>query len=91
MHRAEAGMPTEAPMMMRVAEEQMLTSRGALRHQERTDITPDGRNVANVAGPDDRVDKLVQAAKCSPNHEVASAGVHSLCMPWQRNESKDSS
>ena len=88
MHRAEAGMPTEAPMIMRVAEEHMLISRNALGCQERTDITPDGRNVTNIARPDDRVHKLVQAAKRGPYHKVTCAGVHSLGVPWERNKSE---
>lgn len=84
MQRAEAGIPTDAPMIMRVALH--LVSYTAEARQRRravlTYVAPDRRWVVDVTSPNDGVDELIQACKGGPDHVVAGAGVHGLDVPW---------
>jgi hypothetical protein len=63
MHSEDAGIPTEAPSMMRMASKRDRRSVNGgwynMGKDALTDIAPDGSPVNGVIPPNDRVDKLI--------------------------------
>ena len=82
MQRDAAGRPTEAPIMIRIAESTHSDIHQAMESKERrTDITPCWRTVYHVVRPDDGIDTLVQARQCRPHHVVTCPGVPGVEVP----------
>ena len=82
MHREEAGMPTAAPRVIRVAEQNKFSPGPLSVRRVLTNIAPDRRPVKGVVGPDHGVDELIEARQCDPDHVVASSGIPRLKVPW---------
>ena len=89
IHKDDAGIPTAAPSMIRVAttcmsEDSMETEDGRL-----TEIAPHRSSIQRVVGPHHRVDELVKTRQGGPKHVETGSGIPSLKMPWERDQHKD--
>ena len=68
MHKDAAGMPTDAPTMIRDAVTAIRGHERTTSFSALTDITPNRRPVDGIVVPNDRIDELVEAGDCCPYH-----------------------
>jgi hypothetical protein len=87
MAKEEAGIATEAAMVIRMANGDFFSQRRKYRGKKRrTYLAPDGCPIPRIAVPDNRVDEEVQRRQRRPEHKEYRSRVPCLKMPRQRNE-----
>lgn len=83
MHSDAIGIPTDWPMMIRVADIGSLRWCSDMQFKEvLTYVAPNGGNVHGTLGKYNGVHELIQASQRRPNHVVAGSRVPGLQMPW---------
>ena len=85
IHRDDAGIPTAAPNIIRVAirDSDVRRLHGSEGWARLTYIAPQRGSVYRIAGPHDGVDELVKAGQRGPQHVEAGSRVPSLKVPWK--------
>ena len=90
MHNDADGKATAEPRNTRMASTEYLVR--AIYPEngcELTYLTERRCRIQNIAVPDNRVHKLIQASQCSPNHVQASSSIPGLEVPGKRDKNED--